>query len=247
MTSSVQKQYNDIAFIYDLLSEGDDVMLYFRMYAEKEIAKLHQSAKILDCSCGTGDHAIWLARQGFEVFASDISEDMVARALDKAKAHNLLIRFFQSSWEELAKKTDQTFDLVVCPGNSIAHIEELASLTPTFRSIKKVLKPGASFFFDIRNWEKTFEEASLATQDFEVEKDTDIYHVRYSYNIKGWNTPCTMFVDIKKDGEDEHTHYPFHFLPLAYQHLHDALSEAGFSKIEKAYYPSEDYYFIIAS
>src|SRR5210317_372843 len=101
--SSIQKQYNDIAFIYDLLSDGDDVMLYFRMQVEKEIARLHQSAKILDCSCGTGNHAIWMARQGFEVYASDISEEMVTLAKSKAQAENLSISLFQSSWEELSE------------------------------------------------------------------------------------------------------------------------------------------------
>lgn len=243
---NIQKQYDDIAFIYDLLSEGDDVMLYFRLYAEKEIIKLHQSAKILDCSCGTGNHAIWLSKQGFDVYASDISEDMVAVAISKAKAENLSINFFHSSWEDLPEKTEQTFDLVVCPGNSMAHMERLDNLVPTFRSIKKVLKPGATLFVDIRHWEKTFAEASLLTQDFEVNKDTYTYDVRYSYEIAGWNAPCIMFVDIKKAGDSEHTRYPFHFLPLAYQQMHDALSEAGFKNIKRGFYPGEDYYFIIA-
>ena len=244
--SSIQQQYDDIAFIYDLLSDGDDVILYFRMHAEKEIAKLSQSAKILDCSCGTGNHAIWMARQGFDISASDISEEMVALASAKAGKENVSINFFKSSWEELPAMTRDTFDLVVSPGNSMAHLYEMDSLLSTFKAIKEVLNPGAAYFFDVRNWEKTFEEASLISQDFDVKNEKGNINVRYSYDIRGWNAPCIMHVDIQREGEEESSRYPFHFLPIAYQQFHDALSKAGFIKINRGFYPGEDYYFVVA-
>jgi ubiquinone/menaquinone biosynthesis C-methylase UbiE len=243
---TIQTQYDDIAFIYDLLSEGDDGVLYFRMNIEKLTARLSPLAKILDCSCGTGDHAIWLSRQGFNVHASDISPGMIEEAAKKAARAGVLINFFESSWEELPQNTDDIYDLVVCPGNSMSHINDLSNLGPTFKAIRKILKPGGRFFFDIRNWEKTFSEASLTTQDFQVEGVNGLIDVHYSYEINGWNVPCTMNVDVRRPGESEYTCYPFHFFPISYEQMRDAMMAAGFEKVERDYYPGEDYYFAIA-
>ena len=242
----VQRQYDEIAFIYDLLAEGDDGALYFRMNVEKLTAGLSPSAKILDCSCGTGNHAIWLARQGFNVHASDISPGMIEMAAAKAKNAGVFINFFESSWEELSNKTDEVYDLIVCPGNSLSHIDELDGLEPVFAAIRRILKPGGHFFFDIRNWEKTFKEASLETQEFQVKADEGPVDVRYSYEINGWNLPCTMNVDVRRHDDKEYTAYPFHFCPIGYQQMQDAMLAAGFEKIERGFFPGEDYYFASA-
>jgi SAM-dependent methyltransferase len=39
--------------------------------------------KVLDIGCGTGDNAIWLAQQGFEVVACDFSETAIRQAREK--------------------------------------------------------------------------------------------------------------------------------------------------------------------
>jgi SAM-dependent methyltransferase len=43
-----------------------------------------QPCKVLDIGCGTGDNAIWLARQGFDVVACDVSPTAIERAKLKA-------------------------------------------------------------------------------------------------------------------------------------------------------------------
>jgi len=42
----------------------------------------------LDIGCGTGDNAIWLSQQGFEVVACDLSATAIERAVDKARKAN---------------------------------------------------------------------------------------------------------------------------------------------------------------
>jgi len=243
----IQKQYDDISMIYDLLSDGDDGGLYFHMHAEKLLSMLPKNASVLDCSCGTGNHAIWLARQGFNTFASDISEGMINVARDKAEKEKINIGFLRCSWEELPEKTNERFDMIFCPGNSLSHLRSLEMLNPTFESIRKVLKPGGTFVFDIRNWEKTFEEVSLETQEFQVKNKKDIFDVRYSYDIRGWNTSCFMYVDVRLAGEKEYTRHVFDFYPIGYQQFHDALLLAGFESVQREFYPGEDYYFAIAN
>jgi len=43
-----------------------------------------QGCKALDVGCGTGDNSIWLARNGFQVFGTDVSEVALEKAKEKA-------------------------------------------------------------------------------------------------------------------------------------------------------------------
>lgn len=233
----IRKQYNDIATLYDILSEGDDGMIWFRQSLEKVLKKIPEHASVLDCSCGTGNHAIWLAKQDYRVFASDLSEGMLEAAKEKAIQENLDISFFRSSWTELPETTNVQFDLVVSPGNSLSHLEDPSMAVEVFSSIRKILKPDGYFFFDIRNWEKTYEEKSLETQEFTAKGENGNFEVVYSYDIPVWNETGQMHVDIRNEGEDKYKRFSFDFLPVSYQQLHEAASYAGFENVERGYFP----------
>lgn len=244
--SGIREQYNDISEVYDLLSDGDDGGLFFRMHLEKYLEGLPDQASILDCACGTGGQAIWMAKQGYRVSASDISEGMLERAREKATANKLKIAFYQSSWEEQATKSNHTFDLVICPGNSLSHISSIDQIPGIARSMRKILKPGAAFAFDIRNWEKTMEENNLQTQEFRVGGRNAIHEVRYSYDIRGWNIPSKMFVDIRPVGQKEYRNHSFDFLPVGFGQFREAFLQAGFHSFEREFYLNEEYYFALA-
>ncbi|NQT77754.1 MAG: class I SAM-dependent methyltransferase [Bacteroidetes bacterium] len=245
-SNASKKQYDDISGLYDILSAGDDGFLNFRHIVEEQLNKLPAGARILDCSCGTGNHAIWMARQGFEVYASDISEGMLRQAKTKAKAAKASITFIRSSWEELPQHTDKKFEFICSPGNSFSHVSGLDMLDHSLQSIRKVLKKDGSLYFDLRNWEKTFEENSLLPQDFQIKSEGVKYDVSYAWNIKGWNTSCEMLVNIRKHGETTYTQYVFDFFPLSYSQLHDSLKKGGFRTISRDFFPDNDYYYVIA-
>jgi SAM-dependent methyltransferase len=48
--------------------------------------KSGRKLRILEINCGTGEDAIWLARLGHEVVATDISDEMISVASEKARA-----------------------------------------------------------------------------------------------------------------------------------------------------------------
>jgi len=50
--------------------------------------KLKKVKKLFEINCGTGEDAIWLANQGIEVTATDISEEMIAVAQSKSNGKN---------------------------------------------------------------------------------------------------------------------------------------------------------------
>jgi ubiquinone/menaquinone biosynthesis C-methylase UbiE len=57
-----------------------------------KILKESQPETILEINCGTGEDAIWLAKQNFDVTATDISEAMIAVAKNKIKLDNLAFK-----------------------------------------------------------------------------------------------------------------------------------------------------------
>lgn len=72
---------------------------------------LHQIKDILEINCGTGEDAIWLAKQNFNVLATDISEKMIA--IGKTKNHYKNLTFDQLDLTLLREKENLgIFDLV---------------------------------------------------------------------------------------------------------------------------------------
>ena len=238
--------YDKIAAYYDLLAEGDDNSLFFRAFAEDFLRRIPRDAKILDCACGTGEQVIWLARQGYRIYASDMSQGMLMQAKEKCMQEKLSAIFFRSSWADLPAKTNEKFDLVILPGNSLSHISGFRTLNMSFRGVRQVLKEKSYLLFDIRNWEKTFEENSLGPQTFEVSDGKRKILVTYTYDIRGWNTLSMMGVELAATDDQVNKKFEFSFFPLSFRQLEKSLLKCGFSHVEKIDYPDSEHYFVAA-
>lgn len=70
--------------------------------------------KILDLGCGTGRHAIFLAQNGFEVYATDISNTGLAIAKKKAQDLKLNNIYFARHDMKDIPFEDNFFDAVLC-------------------------------------------------------------------------------------------------------------------------------------
>lgn len=75
-------------------------------------AHLRPGACVLDIGCGTGEDALWLARQGFEVHAIDESPKMIAVAKAKASENGSTARFACRTLASLGEE-EETFDAVI--------------------------------------------------------------------------------------------------------------------------------------
>ena len=73
----------DTHFTYSEIGKLQRKMVYANLQN-----KLKNLNKLLEINCGTGEDAIWLAKQGFEVTATDISEEMIAVAQTKSSGEN---------------------------------------------------------------------------------------------------------------------------------------------------------------
>ncbi|GEP49653.1 hypothetical protein FNO01nite_03250 [Flavobacterium noncentrifugens] len=77
----------------------------------QKILDIQKPKTILEINCGTGEDAIWLAKQNFKVTATDLSEKMIAVAKTKENQHKII--FKKADINELPTDfTDEKFDLI---------------------------------------------------------------------------------------------------------------------------------------
>jgi 2-polyprenyl-3-methyl-5-hydroxy-6-metoxy-1,4-benzoquinol methylase len=107
---------------------------------------LHQlglrSGSALDLGTGPGTQAIQLARRGFTVTATDISEAAIHLACQKAEAQGLAITWQQD--DVLATRLSEPFDLIFDRGCFHVLPPELRQEYAT--TVAGLLKPGGYFF-----------------------------------------------------------------------------------------------------
>jgi ubiquinone/menaquinone biosynthesis C-methylase UbiE len=119
---------------------------------------------VLDLACGTGRHSVYLAKEGFHVYAGDISENGLIIARQNAKALAANIDFKRYDMKAIPYP-DDFFDAVVCVWSiDIGTVEDI---NDRIKEIFRVLKHQGVFITDyISVADKTFGRGT------EIEKNT---------------------------------------------------------------------------
>lgn len=144
-----------LAEAYDALNDGieyDKICDFLLSCVEKhsDIAV----KEICEAACGTGSMACELARRGYTVTASDISEDMLSAADKKARENNLSVRFVLQDMRHSAMYSQK--DLFLCLLDSMNYLLTKDDILSALESARDCLKPGGLFIFDM-NSKKKFE------------------------------------------------------------------------------------------
>lgn len=105
-TNYVDKYENE-SFTQGTMGEVD--------FLESEI-KHDKSCKILDVGCGTGRHAIELAKRGYHVTGVDLSEKMLKRAREKAAESGVGIDFINADARNLPFQGEFDLVIMICEG-----------------------------------------------------------------------------------------------------------------------------------
>ena len=103
--------------------------------------------RILDLACGTGRHTLYLAKRGFEVYATDMSATGLKMAREKAAVLGLTDIHFQQHDMRTIPFTDNFFDAVIC--TLAIHHGTAAQVRQTVDEIRRVLKKGGKVITDM--------------------------------------------------------------------------------------------------
>lgn len=113
------------------------------------LLKENLSQKILEINCGTGEDAIWLAKQDFDITATDISGKMIEVALSKSNLNN--VRFFQADINKISTDFEpNSFDLIfsnfgglncLSPGELASFLKNATSILTQSGKLALVIMP----------------------------------------------------------------------------------------------------------
>ncbi len=101
------KVYDNQPFVHGTEGEVD--------FIEHEIG-FDKSAAILDIGCGTGRHAVELAKRGYSVTGIDLSASQLARARAKADAAHVRVEFKKADARSLTYNAQFDVVIMLCEG-----------------------------------------------------------------------------------------------------------------------------------
>lgn len=170
---------------------GRHAELYDIFYADKpyaeEAAFVHRCLQqynvgttrhLLELACGTGTHALELEEFGYEIVATDYSEDMLACARRKAAEVASSVDF---RWQDMCALdiAGRPFDAAICLFDSIGYVETNEALMQVLQGVRRHVRPDGLFVFEF--WHAV---AMLRSYD--------------PVRVRRWSTPAGELVRISE-------------------------------------------------
>ena len=112
------------------------------------------SRRVLDLGCGPGEHARFLADQGFEVVGVDRSASMIASARETPVPENL--EFIEGDLSRIDDIVQGQFGSAICLGNTLPHILQAEALLGMFKGLRSHLLATAPLLIQLLNYERIF-------------------------------------------------------------------------------------------
>lgn len=103
--------------------------------------------KILELACGTGSHALELERKGYEIIATDYSEEMIKYSKQKANGVMSKVDFRVQDMRSV-NLPEHSFDAIICLFDSIGYITSNEDLNKTFAGISDYLRMDGLCIFE---------------------------------------------------------------------------------------------------
>ena len=147
--------YNQFAPDYDRFVNWPARLAYEMPFLERLLGGPQSSPRVLDAACGTGRHVLELARRGYHAAGADLEPAMVEQARALAAAQGLEARFAAAGFGDLrATFGAQSFDAVLCLGNSLPHLLDPDALHTALRDFAAVLRSGGLLVVQNRNFDR---------------------------------------------------------------------------------------------
>lgn len=146
--------YDALAADYDRFVDWKGRLAYELPFLERQFEG-GGVRRVLDAACGTGHHAIALARRGYQVVGADLSAAMVERARENARAAGVDVAFYVAALGEL-EELGGTFDAVLCLGNSLPHLLTASAVAGALADFAAVLRPGGLLVVQNRNFDRVW-------------------------------------------------------------------------------------------
>lgn len=149
---SVRKHYDEfLAPVYSWIL-GDFENAYnanVELFASLELSP-EQGDLAVDLGCGPGCQSVPLAERGFRVVAIDFCRPLLDEL--EGRAADFQIRTVCDDLSEFDKHIDEPPGLIVCMGDTLVHLPDIATVEKVIDRISFALKPGGTFIYSIRDY-----------------------------------------------------------------------------------------------
>lgn len=141
--------YQQLANFYDLLVKDEQATQDWVAFIEAHA----QFQSVFECACGSGEITLALALKGYQVEASDLSQEMIQQAKQKAGAE--LVEFKVMDMSQFASEVKR--DLVLCLCDSLNYLLLDSQIESFVQSSYDLLKPGGTLIFDVHSQDRLME------------------------------------------------------------------------------------------
>jgi SAM-dependent methyltransferase len=237
MSNEQNEFYTSISKYYSEIFPYQPVQLQFIKSRVGEIAGKH----ILDIGCATGELAFQLANTGAKVTGIDLNEDLLNQAI-RCSDFRIAAKFNRGMETDTPDPKFQTgnmleletdfhpaeFDVVLCFGNTLVHLQTVELIQQMLKGVFTVLKPGGHFLLQLLNYDYILSERVSELPVIETE------NIRFIRNYKfEENNPLIRFqTELILKNEEKTISNETLLFGLKSAGLTELMKEAGFTEIE---------------
>ena len=242
------EEYDTMSWLYEVLYAGynKEELGHAFLDAHDRLFRRYKHGKLHDASCGNGVQAVALKSRGYEISASDISEEMLCLTRSYAQEKQLELYTFKSAWSDLKQRMDENVDLVLCVGNSISHTRDSAERVETLQQFYELLNEGGTLLLDTRNWdllsESNLKYSILKKRDYKGKAYVPIY-LWDPLEFERASQLSLVFIEFSEEGQAEYERR-ISFTPFSHRALLAACRDSGFKVEKDTFNMEEDRYYL---
>ena len=212
--------YENIASVYEDIFPLKQITLNF---VQKHLPEPDENSTVLDVGCATGELCRALTGLGHKMIGLEPDREMVAQA-------NLLsngdIPFYTIGMEEVEQQFPPlSFTTVLCLGNTLAHLADIAAINEFFKNVVRLLKPGGKFIFQLVNFDRLSPEYLPEFPDIFGENFRFLRRYQWTED----NTAIRFITTLENRSDGTSQTGSCRLFPFTQEQLSRALTTAGFS------------------
>lgn len=226
--------YDEFSQAYDRFVNWDERLKIELPFIESHLKRIGVG-RILDSACGTGMHAIALAKRGYQTAGADISAGMIALARKNASMHNLDIPYHLAGFGELSNAFGPAdFQALLCLGNSLPHLLTPQALLAGLLDFHRCLEPGGILLIQNRNFDLVLEKKDRWMEpQSQIDGEQEWIFLRsYDFDSDGLITFNIVTLHRKNRQPWQQAITSTRLYPLKQSEIRQALQTAGFVSVQ---------------
>jgi len=184
--------------------------------------------RVLDAGAGSGRHASWLAKKGYEVIASDLAECMVEETRRHASEEGVALETLACSFESLPEQLTHPVDAVLCLGNSLSMLPDREGVRRSVEAFARILRPGGLLVAHVLNYRGLRKKGKRVSRPTRVPGGDLLLKI---FDLEPEATRVNLVrLTEERPGSWRSIHRWAPLLPLSLEELVDTFSGAGFEE-----------------